>query len=277
MIYMDKVLLAFDGQHFSDEVFQFVKQMNEVRPVMAVAIFLSSIDYGEILYSYGGVVAGPVMTTDFVPADDVLTQKNITLFKELCEQHKIKYKVHEDFGEDIIAKVKTESRFADLLVLGAASFYSNLENDVQDDYIATIFHKAECPVIMVPKDYKKTENIFIAYDGSEQSVFAIKQFAYLFPGLCHLPTLLVYFNKSKDGVPDRDKIEELVNAHFSNATISKLKLDPKKDVLQYIEQNGATLLVSGAFGRSLLSETFRQSFITDALHLRKLPIFVTHK
>ena len=37
------------------------------------------------------------------------------------------------------------------------------------------------------------------------------------------------------------------------------------------------ILVSGSFGRSMFSEMFRKSFVSDVIAEHKLPVFIAHK
>ncbi len=274
---MKKVLLAFDGQHFSTSAFEFVKQMNCSQPIMVVGLFLPSIDYVELLYSFGAVPAGPMYVTKVHEVDHEVLNKNIAHFKELCIENNIKFSVHKDFDQHIVTKVKEESRFADLLVLSSTTFYSNLGTETQEDYITNVLHKAECPVVLIPGEYKAPKNIILAYDGSEQSVFAIKQFAYLFPEFRSTHALLVYFNTTEKGVPEHKYIEELSALYFEHFSIFKLKIGPKKDLEQWIHDYGNTLLVAGAYGRSAFSEMFKKSFISEVIHDHEVPLFVAHK
>lgn len=274
---MKKILLAFDGRHFAEGVFEFVKQMNERQKVLATGIFLPSIDYVELLYSYGGVPAGPLFVTETTESDDQVLQKNIARFEGLCSENGIACKVHKDFNGHVTALVKKETRFADLLVLSSSSFYENLGEDTQDDYITDVLHKSECPVVLVPETYKKPNSIILAYDGSEQSVFAIRQFAYMFPEFHGIQVLLVYIDTGKNGIPDKEGIDELLGLYFENLTVFKLKIDPKKELEQWINENGDTMLVAGAYGRSLFSEMFKKSFVYEIIHDHKVPIFVAHK
>lgn len=274
---MKKVLIAFDGRHFSHDVFDFVNEMNKEQPVLAVGVFLPSADYIELLYSYGGIPAGPLFLPDETKGDDKLLEKNIARFSQLCEEHNIKYKIHRDFTDHVVTQMKNETRFADLLVLNSGSFYENLREDTQKDYLVNVLHKSECPVVLLPGKYKRPAGVILAYDGSEQSVYAIKQFAYMFPGLCNRHALLVYFGNNKKGVPERNSIEELAGLHFKNLTIAKLKITSDKDIEKWMSDNGNSMLVAGAFGRSVFSELFRKSFISNVIMDHKIPVFVAHK
>ena len=274
---MKKILLAFDGQHFSPGVFEFVKQMNAGQKVLATGLFLPSVDYVELLYSYGGVPAGPLFVTEAVELDEHLLKANVDHFKQLCHENQIACTVHTDFTRHIVPFLQNETRFADLLVLSSKSFYENLGLETQEDYIANVLHKAECPVVLVPEDYRTPRSVIMAYDGHEQSVYAIKQFAYMFPEFHDTEALLVYFDKGKSGVPDRDGIDELAALYFSELTIFKLKIDTRKDLEKWLSDNGDTMLVAGAYGRSAFSEMFKKSFISEVIRDHKVPIFVAHK
>ena len=46
---MKKVLLAIDGQNFSEGAFEFIRRMNEIDPVLVVGLFLPSVEFTELL------------------------------------------------------------------------------------------------------------------------------------------------------------------------------------------------------------------------------------
>ena len=81
----------------------------------------------------------------------------------------------------------------------------------------------------------------------------------------------------KAGVPDRENLESLFMHHFRHLTIFKLKISPKKDIEDWILSNGDTMLVAGAYGRSLFSEMLKKSFISEVINDNKIPVFVAHK
>ncbi len=273
---MKKIIVAFDGNHFSEGAFEFVRHLNDMQPVLATGIFLPGIDYAELLYSIGGL-SGPVYYKEIELNDTGILKENMTRFALLCEKNGIEYRIHPDDEKHVIDEVKLESRFADMLVLSSELFYENLGTAEQDDYIQTVLHKAECPVIVVPEHYKAPENVILCYDGSESSVYAIKQFAYLFPELTGMKTLLLFAGDENEAIPDLDYIEELAPRHFKDLRIFKLETDPGKYFNTWLEDYGSSLLVTGSYGRSSLSSLLRKSFITATIHEHKLPVFIAHR
>lgn len=176
----------------------------------------------------------------------------------------------------MLPELKKETRFADLLIIGGEVFYKDLGGK-PNTYLKTILHDAECPVVVVPEEYEYPEKIVLAYDGSESSVYAIKQFSYLFPVLSHKKTVLVYADENdKIEFPDQDYLEELAARHYPDLAFFKLETNPYRGVKEWLEGRKATLLVSGSYGRSGFSQLFRKSFINDLILEHKIPVFVTH-
>ncbi len=160
---MRKILIAFDGNHFSESAFDFVRRLNDQQAILVTGVFLPAVDYTELLYSLGGL-SGPIYFQD-IPLDDMaIKQKNIDRFSALCLQNGIEYRVHPDIDRHVISEIKIESRFADLLVVSSELFYENLGADTQSDYIENVLHKAECPVVLVPEHYHFPDNVILAYD-----------------------------------------------------------------------------------------------------------------
>jgi len=274
---MKKVLLAFDGENYSPGVVEFIKQMNMHQRILAIGVFLPAIDYIELLYSYGGVPAGPLYLNEVAPANKVLVQKNMDDFKDQCVKNGIEYRIHVDNTKHVIMQLKEEARFADLLVLSSKSFYQNIGADTQEDYLINISHKSECPVVMLSEEYKEPKSIILAYDGSAQSIFAIKQFSYLFPYYDRLKTLLVFFSKENKEIPDCKEIEELLMCYYKDLVIKKIDITHKKAIEEWVLSYGSPILVAGAFGRSMISEFFKKSFTLDIIRDHKLPVFITHR
>ncbi|MDR3680027.1 MAG: universal stress protein [Flavipsychrobacter sp.] len=272
---MKKILFVFDGKHFSNGAFEFIRHLNSLKRVMVTGVFLPALEDTEFVYSFDNM-SGPYYVSE-LPHEEDQTEKSIFYFESLCRQNDIEYKVHSGFTTEVVAELKAESRYADLMVIGSKLFYENLDAETQEDYIEKILHKAECPVLLAPETYSKPENIVLAYDGSDSSVYAIKQFAYLFPEYQDLQTLLVYTDTSTKNIPDKDNIQELACHHFNDLVVFKLKLDRGKEFEQWLFTNKHAILIAGAYGRSLFSEMLHKSFVKEAIQDNHMPVFVTHK
>jgi nucleotide-binding universal stress UspA family protein len=270
---MKKILLAFDGEHFSEGAFEFASSLNKKERVLLTGVFLSQVE-AKNLWAYS--VGIPPAVVPVLEEDTEVEEENIERFKNLCEINNIDYSIHEDYNGFVIQELTRETKFADLLLVGSETFYRNLGAGL-NDYVMNTLHKAECPVLLVPENFTFPQSNILSYDGSDSSIYAIKQFSYLFPELCDNPTLLVFCEDKNEPIPEKEYISELAEQHFSHLQILKLDADPKKGFRNWIAEKKNSILVSGAFGRSTISQTFKKSFVADIVTEHQLPVFVAHK
>ena len=157
---MKKVMLVFDGAHFSEGAFEFCRIMNEIQPLLLTAVFLPQSDYGG-LFNYADAITTPLN----IPVLDInqeIIQKNMSRFSAYCEKQGIEYRVHEDNTGFALPVLKNETRFADLLVIGSESFYNYIAVREPNEYVQATLHSAECPVLLVPKSLRFLRIIFFA-------------------------------------------------------------------------------------------------------------------
>ena len=78
--HMKKIILVFDGTHFSEGAFEFARQLNEINPVLITGIFLPQAEIAS-LWSYADGVGGPYIP--LIESDETdLVQKNVQHFKK---------------------------------------------------------------------------------------------------------------------------------------------------------------------------------------------------
>jgi hypothetical protein len=274
---MKKIVLVFDGTHFSNGAFEFAKKMHEQELVLVTGVFLPQTQLANVWSYAGGESAG-----SFIPllesGETEEIKKNISEFEKMCQRNGMDYRLHKNFFDFGLLELAKETRFADLLIIGSERFYTDSFAGEPNEYLKIALHDAECPVVVVPEKFTFPENNVLAYDGSASSVYAIKQFTYLFPELAKNKTILVYSKNEEDKtIPEESFIEELAARHFGDLTVMKLHLHPKKYFANWLNEKKNAILVSGAFGRSLFTQAFRRSFIAEVIKDHQLPIFITHR
>lgn len=272
---MKKIILAFDGTHFSNGAFEFAKHLNEKNKILLTGAFLPQVNYAN-LWSYADSMSSPIFIPLVEGEETIAVAKNIEKFESLCKRNDIEYRVHKDFSDFALPGLKKETRFADLLILGSESFYENLGTNEPNEYLKDALKNVECPVIVVPEDFIIPKQNIIAYDGSEMSVYSIKQFAYLLPEFTTNKTILAYANEVDEQIPDQLYVEELAARHFPDLTITKLDFSAKKYFNTWMGDKKNTLLISGSFGKSGIKSLFHKSFITETIKEHKTPIFIAH-
>lgn len=274
---MKKIIIAFDGTNFSDGAFEFARQLNERQPVLVAGIFIPQVSYAN-LWSYTGAMAGPAYVPMVGELDAEAVERNIEKFETLCQRNGMPYRVHKDFFDFALPELRRETRFADLMIISSEKFYSNLVGEGGDEYMKDALHESECPVIVIPETFEFPTRNVIAYDATASSVFALKQFAYLFPELADNETLLVHCkNEEEKNLPHERYVEELATQHYRNLNLVQLDINPKKYFNTWIREETNPILISGAFGRSVISQMFRKSFISAVIAEHKIPVFIAHR
>lgn len=278
---MKKIVIPFDGSHFSDGAFAFAKEIRERQPILLTGLFLPEIMYpGPYGFTGVGTLDIPALIPLLETDNTKLINQNIQHFKELCVREGIEHRVHQATEEFALSQLRKESRFADIVIVGSQVFYNynDVNEATNEDYLASLLHHAECPVILVPELYEFPRQVILAYDGSESSVYAIKQFAYLFPELCEISTLLVFATANdKAAIPDLAYIEELASRHFKDLTLTTINADPAKYFEAWTLDQKDSILVTGAYDRSSLSLFLKESFADKIISDRRMPIFIAHK
>jgi hypothetical protein len=272
---MKKILLVFDGTHFSEGALEFVRELNDRQPLLLTGVFLPQADFANF-FNYGDAMSAPFYIP-VIEVDEEVMKKNISRFKTVCEKQGIECRVHEDYLDFALPELRKETRFADLLILGSESFYEYIGTRESRDYLQDTLHGVECPVLVVPEKFKFPVTNILCYDGSESSVYAIKHFAYLFPEMTGNPTILIYAKENAvTEIPHEVNIEELVARHFPNLTITKLDLQPGENLREWLAEKEAPIIISGSFGRSLASRLFKKSFASGIINDHRLPVFIAH-
>ncbi len=276
IIFMKKIIIAFDGSYFSDGAFEFARKLNELQPVLLTGVFLPQVMLTN-LWSYADGIGTPYMLP-IDPTEPELLQENIDHFEKLCRGNGIDYRVHRDVYDFGLSELKKESIFADLIILGSELFYDKMDSLTSNSYLQETLREVSCSVLLVPEKFDFPKSIILAYDGSEDSIFAIKQFSYLFPELSKRQTVLVYASEDrKQDFPDKILLEEFAARHFKDLTLTKLDLDPKKYFSTWMLEKESAMLVSGSYGRSGISQLFKKSFVKDIIADHRLPVFIAHQ
>jgi len=268
---MKKIIVVFDGIHYSKGAFDFARELNELNPVFITAVFAPQ----TIVLTGDDASAGYIPLLEGTPTD--IIESNIVEFEKNCKNHKIDYSVHRDFNDFALPELVRESLFADLLLVGSELFFFSAGIEKPNIYLKTLLHNSKCPVIVVPEKFAFPREVMIVFSDREDSVFALKQFFYILPELTKLRTSIVFIGKNRDGdFSFHKQLEELVATHFTNYTIESINPDNEKFPKGLFSPAGPALLVCGSYGRSHLWDLFKKSFADSAISSHSLPVFISH-
>lgn len=251
---MKKVLVAIDAGQIN---------INE----LDFACFIAKLTHSKLI----GV---------FFENDETLGEKlfdeNISLFREACNNRGANCSIHLDRGIPVSDIIK-ESRFAELLIIDPGMSFKGKKEEVPTGFIKEVLTRSECPVVLAPFNFYGIDEILFAYDGSASSVFAIKQFTYLFPELTDKKVTILQINEKEDELLiEKDKIGELLQMHYSSIGFHMLHGKASDELFGYLLGKKNIFVVMGAFGRGMLSGFFKHSTAELVVKTMNLPVFIAH-
>jgi hypothetical protein len=278
---MQKILFATDGLRLDEQSVKFACYMAHLTNSKLTGVFLENLienqrfvvkpAYGTIFADWEINESSPAVITKLETIN-----KNIALFREICEQNAVLPDLRLDPGVPLHELI-AETRFADLLIVSPLTSFDHDDNEVPTDFIKSVLKETECPVVVVPLEFEGIDELVFAYDGSRASAFAIRQFTYLFPLLNNKPVTVLQVNKK--GEWDKDEkasIGEWLANHYINVKFECLRGVPDEEILGYLYNRPRAMVVMGAFGRSATSMFFRQSKAESVLQLIAPPLFISH-
>src|SRR5689334_19179515 len=180
---MQQILLMLNPLNLSTSSIDFAAYIANLTRSHIVGMFLKD----EKVYSYLSkrqhAFNNKEETANYSTVNSGLVRENVQLFKDICARHYVRCSIDYLNGVDVNEIIK-ETRFSDLLIIDAETS-PPLEkmSEIPSSFVDDLLTGSECPVIISPLKFDKIDEIIFAYDGSRSSVFAIKQFTYLFPSL----------------------------------------------------------------------------------------------
>ncbi|MDR3716450.1 MAG: universal stress protein [Puia sp.] len=272
---MKRILFVSAGHAFPNGAFAFLKSLQDQEPVCVTGLFYSPIDVGSMVAASQVPVQGPY--DELKEREKKVTEENKAIFVNQCKLHYIRHHIaeyEEAWFKEVLAK---ESRFSDLLLLSGEMYCSNLNDDQPNTYLLEALHSSECPVMVVPEHYAEPERLVIAYDGTKDSLHAIRQFCYLLPHYTDLPTEFIYVkDENTKDIPDIENLKAFTRLHFSSMNFSKLQFKAAHYFATWVGEQKHVLMVSGSFGRSPFSYLTKRSFAEQVIHNHQMPIFIAH-
>jgi hypothetical protein len=273
---MNKIVLPIEGGQYPKDCLEIAAHLNRVSPLLLTAAIVPDVDYASRWSVPGGFATASYLAE--VSSDEIeAITKTTARLKEYCREFNIWNIVREDQFDLALQEIRKESRFADLLLISIQNFFKNISPDQPNAYLKEMLHHSESPVLLVPEKPKLPEQVVFAYDGSASSVFAMRQFTYLFPEFIGRPVTVVHLCDEKDDpVPDADFLLEWLRRHAYQVELLKLQMSKSDFLIAWMRNLEAPWLIAGSFGRSSWSEAFTKSFITESIQRPAYPVFLAH-
>jgi nucleotide-binding universal stress UspA family protein len=202
--------------------------------------------------------------------------KSIVRFKDACVVRETPCKVHRDRGVPF-DELLVESRFADLLVVEAGMSFDINERNTPSSFVEKVLANAECPVIVAPSESTVINEVCFTYDGSPSSVYAMKQFTYLFPEWRSKKLSLLEVKSEGKLLTERFRVMEWLKEHYDNIDHNVVDGDDKVRLLELIMVKENCLTIMGAFARGGMFNFFKSGHGEKLLKVLSKPLFIAHR
>jgi hypothetical protein len=265
---MEKILLALDAGKPNMGSIDFACYLCRLTRSRLTGVFLEDILYRDR-------VAMQTMHGESEPSagGDADT---INAFKMACENREVQTLVHRDRGVPE-SEIVEESRFADLVIVDPETSFTRGNETLPGHFVKSLLLHSECPVIISPYSFESIDTIIFAYNGTRSSVFAIKQFTYLFPELRQKKAIVV--SVRTDGgetLSEQFKMKEWLKNHYSELEYIILNGAPSDQLFGYLIEKKNAMVVMGAYGRDMISRFFKPSHARLIVRTVNLPLFISH-
>jgi hypothetical protein len=278
---MEKILLALDARNIHTNTVDFACYIANLTQSRLTGVFLENLlaDDQPVLQETGPGASFQDRATATVPDQTQppgSTEENIRSFRESCQCRSVSAFTHRDRGVPLEEMVE-ESRFADLVIIDPETSFSRKNEAVPGRFVKDILQETECPVITAPYSFESIDTIIFAYNGSPSSVFAIKQFTYLFPQLRQKKIIVVNVRfKEEAAIEQQYKMKEWLRQHYTDIEFKILTGDPSDELFGFLIEKKNSIVVMGAYGRSMLSRFLKPSHARLIVKTVNLPIFIAH-
>jgi hypothetical protein len=277
---MERILLAVNTNRPDLASIEFATRIASLARTKLTVLFLETVHYEPILIEKPEVLQYSVhlLQTGEVTVVHADIEKAIELVQEECRFAGVDLEVIPDSG-DPLRQTIYESRFADFVILDPGMSFSHIGDGVPSHFVKEVLVHAECPVLLSPREFVGMEEVVFCFDGSPSSVFAIKQFTLLLPQFRDKHVLLLEVDQAgrdeTDG-DDRKRMMDWLNMHYRSAACQLLRGKAKDELLNFLFLKTKTIVIMGAYGRSMLSNFFRKSHADALIRMADLPLFIAH-
>jgi len=278
---MEKILLAIDALNPDKNALDFACYLARLTKSDLTGVFLENLEPEDrpVLMEAEGMPYmewGPDEKSESYKSKMAFIERNINYFKEGCTSRGVSYKLHRDHGipaDDLIE----ESRYADFLVVDTETSFNQQYEGIPTEFVREVLKKTECPVIIAPEDFEAIDEIIFTYNGSPSSIYAMKQFAYLFPEFNNKKATVLRVNRSGEW-EDRDKLKlkEWLGTHYADYHFEVLKGKLGMKLFDHLYTRRNIFLIMGAYGRNAISRFFKSSQAEPIIKTITQPIFIAH-
>ena len=271
---MKKILIILNESHIPQQVIKSAIHIAKESNSLLEAVFINDINglnfgypFPNDLYLMGETVRAETRTAESMRLLENIAQE----FKNDCTENSVEYKIEIDKAVSIKHLINLSS-FADLIIADSKS-------DSNEYSLKDLLADAHCPLLLISKNAEPVTKIYVAYDGSASSMYAVKMFSYIFPEYMNLK---IHFFQITTGdiseIAHLDEIKNWATMHFSNIKFELIKGSTKREMVEHIRIGSEkNIIVMGAYSGSSIARLFLKSTAESVINETNASLFITHQ
>lgn len=276
---MKKISAVFDGLKFSTGTLEYSVQIAAKSNALLSGVFLDDFTYHS--YKLYDMVGSQGISREkmkqLLNKDKEKRLQSAASFKFACIKEHVNHVIHHDKNIAVPGLLR-QSIYSDLMLVSADETFTHIDEERPTRFIREILADIQCPVMIVPHEYRAIEKVVLLYDGKPSSVFAVKMFNYMMPWMHDITTEVVTVLDKGNSIdfPENDLMREFVTCHYPNTTYTLLYGEPEEQLISYLKKLGDALVVLGAYRRSPVSMWFKTSMADILMKETSMPLFIAH-
>lgn len=277
---MLKIVAVFDGLKFSEATLTHSIRIAKEKNAHLAGLFLEDFTY-QSFSKYQAIVKDQLTNEEIEKLekkDSDLRAVSRKRFVDACEAAGIDYSKHKE-GNVAFPALVQESIYADLVILDQKETFMRMDEKIPTQFVTDFLAATECPVLLI-NNADAFSGLALLFDGSPNSVFAIKQFSYVMGQQPGMQKEVITVKKPENNLhlPNGDLMKDFMNRHFQHVDYRVVKgLVADVEIPQYLKsQSGNVLVVLGAYKRGAVSRWFKESMADVLMKSLSNPLFIAH-
>ncbi len=273
---IQRILTPLDYSNYTKTAMKYACEIAKKRNAEVTGIVV--LDFPDIDKKIGPIAPGGMELAEMLEKKELQKAQEhidqlLNSFSKVCSEQNVKHREFEYQGrpsENIIL----ESPFYDLLVIGMRTYYQFGTLDRPGDSLEEILDHTITPILAVPGQFKKIENVLIVCDANSASARALQRFSHFAENSEYNVTLLMEHKDEEYAEFYLTRAKGYLNAYGINNIQTKRVTRSVKNVIEEEYMDKVDLIVLGMHQHKSLKEFVIGSLPKYLIRENKKPLFI---
>lgn len=274
------ILVGIDGSAYSDTAVAYGLDLAAKLEAQLCGLHVldSRMLEGPLMADISGWIGAQPYSSQLQQFRDLLEQKGRTIvdaFNERCAEAGTQAEGLLRMGHPSRILIEEEVR-TELLVLGQRGLHADIVGEALGSVTERVVRHSIKPCLVVPETQRPIRRVLVAYDGSGHASQALHEAIELAQAL-HVELILLTVAENEADWADQtsQEAEKLAAAHqCKTIRLVSDDTDSARSILANSEEQGADLIVMGAYGHSRIREWILGSTTTYVMTRAPVPVLL---